>query len=774
MSYSLSNNPFKNWKTTGLIATVVIVLAFPVYLVRVSLGKINKSSQAELQFVGRQTCIECHKKENDLWLGSHHDMAMDSATDKTVLGDFNNFEFRHNGLTHRMFRKNGKFYVNTSGVDGKFQDFQVTYTFGYTPLQQYLVPFENGKLQCLPIAWDTEKKKWFHLGDTVYQNQNIKPDNWLYWTNQAQNWNGMCADCHSTNLKKNYNTETKSFNTTWSEIDVSCEACHGPASKHLEWANLPEGSRPDDVNANLMVRTKNLDNKELLNVCARCHSRRSIMGDYENSNEDLLNYMIPTLITQPIYHADGQISDEDYEYASFTQSKMFEKGIKCSDCHDVHSVKTLKDDNDLCLKCHRPDLYNSPSHHFHKMEEPITGTHLINKGKPEYKTGTGAQCVNCHMVGKFYMGNDYRRDHSFRVPRPDLTLSIGSPNACNDCHKDKTAQWSQGYIEKWYGTKKRPHYGETFAAALKNDPKAVNDLVLYAGNELFPLMVRATAVHFLGNYDDSLSRQAIEKALNDPASLIRHTAIMSYHPVDAASFEKLMLPLLNDPVKAIRSEAAIRLSQVPENQLSEAGKKARKAALEEYKNINLYTSDFPGGNYNLGIMYSNLGNNDLAVKFYQDALKIDNLFYMAKVNLANLYNQQGRNDEAEKLLREVLNENPEIKEINYSLALLLAEKGDINESRKYFIKASLLMPEQPRILYNLALLENSQSNFKEAENYFLKALKAEPDNFDFLYAICTFYLQKNRKIEAQKYAKHIMAKFPNNPAGKQLLQETLK
>ncbi len=774
MPSNLGNEKMKYWKRTGFAATIIIVLAFPAYLARKAFGNLNTQVQSGPQFVGRKTCVECHKKETDLWSGSHHDMAMDSATDKTVRGNFNNFEFKHNGLTHRMFRKNGKFYVNTQGPGGKFADFQIAYTFGYTPLQQYLVPFEGGRLQCLPIAWDTEKKKWFNLGDTVYHGQNIKPDNWLYWTNQAQNWNGMCADCHSTNLKKNYDPQTKTFHTTWSEIDVSCEACHGPASAHLEWANLPEGSRSLNINAGLIVKTNNLNNNELLNVCARCHSRRSILGDYENNNEDLLNYMIPSLIIQPTYHADGQIMDEDYEYASFTQSKMFEKGIKCSDCHDVHSVKTVKDNNQLCLKCHRPDIYNSSSHHFHKMEPESGIEHLINRGKPEYKTGTGAQCVNCHMVGKFYMGNDYRRDHSFRIPRPDLTISIGTPNACNDCHTDKTAGWSQGFIEKWYGTKKRPHYGETFAMANNRDPKAITNLILFAGNQLFPLMVRATAVQLLGNYNDSISRKAIEKALSDPASLIRHTAIMSYHPTDAKSFEKLMMPMLNDPVKGIRNEAAIKLSQIPENLLSEAAKKARNAGLEEYKKINLYTSDFPGGNYNLGVMYSNAGNLDLAANAYKEALKIDNLFYMAKVNLSMVYNQQGKNNDAEKLLREVLIENPEIKDINYSLALLLAEKGDIEESRKYFIKALELMPDQTRILYNLALLENSQSNYSQAESYFLKALKIEPDNYDFLYGICTFYLQEKQNSKASVYAKHLIERYPENPIGQQLLQAALK
>ncbi|TFH39706.1 MAG: hypothetical protein E4G95_00395, partial [Bacteroidia bacterium] len=444
------NMNLTRWKTVGLIATVVIVLSFPAYLARMAFIRSRPALVSGPVFVGRATCVECHKLENDLWVGSHHDLAMDTATIETVLGNFNDFTFKHKGLTHRFFTIDGKYFVNTQGPGGEFGDFQVAYTFGYTPLQQYLVPFEGGKLQCLPIAWDTERSIWFHMGDTIYSDEDLEPDNWLYWTNQAQNWNGMCADCHTTNLNKNYDPETGTFNTTWSEIDVSCEACHGPASDHLDWANLPEGSRPMDVNTALIVRTRDLDNRELLNVCARCHSRRAIMSDYENNNEDLLNYMIPQLIVQPYYHADGQILDEDYVYASFTQSKMWEKEVKCNDCHDSHSVKTILDDNRLCLQCHLPDIYDTPAHHFHKMP-PEGGDHLINRVKPQYRDGTGSQCVNCHMMGQFYMGNDYRRDHSFRIPRPDLTISIGTPNACNDCHTDKSVRWSQDYIEKWYG-----------------------------------------------------------------------------------------------------------------------------------------------------------------------------------------------------------------------------------------------------------------------------------------------------------------------------------
>ncbi len=764
-----STGSMKNWKITAFVATIVIVITFPAYIARISIERSKPQVQAGLFFTGRTSCIECHKRENDLWIGSHHDLAMDTATVETVLGDFSNFEFRHKGLTHRMFIRDDKFYINTNGPDGEFADFQIAYTFGYTPLQQYLVPFERGRYQCLPIAWDTENKRWFHLSDTVYSEQDIEPDNWLYWTNQAQNWNGMCADCHSTNLIKGYDPSTDTYNTSWSEIDVSCEACHGPASAHIEWANLPEGSRPMDVNTELEIRTRDLDNKELLDVCARCHSRRSMMADYDNNNDDLLNYMIPSLITQPLYHADGQILEEDYVYASFTQSKMFEKGIMCNECHDSHSVKTIKSDNELCLQCHRPDIYNTPAHHFHKM--PLADSlPLINRNKPEYKVGTGSQCVNCHMVGQFYMGNDYRRDHSFRNPRPDLTISIGSPNACNDCHTDQTVEWSQEYIEKWYGEEKRPHYGEAFASALNRDTTAIPDLILYSQNELFPLMVRATAVSLLSNYDDSLSKQTIELALSDPASLVRHSAINSYSPVDVASFEKLMVALLNDPVRGIRIEAAIRLSEIPESMLSDAAKKARKDALEEYKNVNLYVSDFPGGMYNLGIMYTYAGDLEKAAESYRAALKIDNLFYLAKVNLATIYNRQNKNAEAERLLSEVVEENPEIVEVFYSLALQHAQNGNIPESRKYFLEAIELMPERPRIIYNLALLENSQGNPDLAEKYLIKALNAEPDNFDFIYALCTFYLEHRQNPKAIVYARTLVELFPDNPIGKQLLE----
>ena len=201
------------WKIAGLLATIFIVLSVPLYLLNVSgVSPLSGSGlkKDDLSFVGSEKCADCHRKEYDFWKDSHHDHAMDIASDKTVLGDFDDAVFVTHGVTTKFYKKDGRFYVQTKGPEGKYGEYEITFTFGWYPLQQYLVPFEGGRLQCLPIAWDVREKKWYDLNpDTV-----IDPADWLYWTNAGQNWNGMCAECHSTNLKKSYNPDSDAYQTS--------------------------------------------------------------------------------------------------------------------------------------------------------------------------------------------------------------------------------------------------------------------------------------------------------------------------------------------------------------------------------------------------------------------------------------------------------------------------------------------------------------------------------------------------------------------------------
>ena len=413
-----------NWKLAGFIATAVIVLTIPIYIASSYFDEKTSESNYSVEYIGKERCKDCHQKEYKAWIGSHHDNAMDIATDSTVLGDFNNSEFEFNGITSKFYKKDDKFFVYTNGPGGKLGEFEITHTFGFTPLQQYLVPFENGRYQCLPIAWDTEKKEWFSLVEATYADDIPEPSDWLYWTNNGQNWNGMCAECHSTNLQKNYDPVTKTYNTTYSEIDVSCEACHGPGSKHEEWANLPEMARSTDTNFDLIVKTSNITNREYVDLCAYCHSRRSSLSPLEFTHGDVMDVIIPSVLNEN-YFPDGQILEEDYVYGSFIHSKMYDKDVKCNDCHDVHSGKLIFEGNTLCAQCHKPEIYDTYDHHFHKKVGENGKALVFND--VTYNVGDGAECINCHMPSRYYMGNDLRNDHSFRVPRPDLTISIGVP-----------------------------------------------------------------------------------------------------------------------------------------------------------------------------------------------------------------------------------------------------------------------------------------------------------------------------------------------------------
>jgi len=755
----------KSWKITGLIATLIIILSIPAYLLKETYFPRPAALRPAATFVGNKKCMDCHRAEYDLWQNSHHDRAMEVAADTTVLGDFNNVVVEFHGVTSRFYRKNNQFFVYTQGPEGKMGEFEITHTFGWYPLQQYLVPFPGGRLQCLPIAWDVEKKKWYHL----YPKAPIDPKDWLYWTNAGQNWNGMCAECHSTNLKKNYNFESDSYNTTWSEIDVSCEACHGPGSRHVQWAELPDMARPPTDYFELVVKTKEMDARKQVELCAPCHSRRAILGDYTHAEPDLLDSMLPSLLTPGLYFADGQILEEVYVYGSFTQSKMYSRNVRCSDCHDVHSIKRVKEGNALCLQCHRAAVYDSKAHHFHKSRgekgEPIKSA----DGRVLFEVGTGAQCVQCHMPERLYMVIDSRADHSLRIPRPDLSIKLGVPNACNRCHADKTNQWSDQYITQWYGPGRRAHYGTILAEGRERSADAHKDLLKLASDSLYPVIVRSTALSLLDDYPGEETNRAYEQALLDDEALIRRTAVDGLKVSDPKHQTGLLASMLYDPVKAVRVEAARRMAEIPDAPLDNNQKMVFRAALEEYQESMQYSADFAFGRYNLANLYVNLRQPQKAVENFRAAIKIDNLFYPAKVNLAMLYNQTGKNDEAEALLREVAASHPELHEVQYSLGLLLAEEQKYAEAANYLKQAARGMPDRARIHYNLGLLLQQLKQDSDAEASLLKAQELAPDNLDYLYALADFYIKRNKLKKAKSIAKEMVARHPNQRIGHDIL-----
>lgn len=730
------------WEIAGLVATLLIILSVPLFmLVQKSRGP-RVHVRPEALYVGSERCGTCHKKEMDTWRVSNHGRAMAAAREGNVLGDFNGTAFEQDGKQTRFSRQGDKYFVHTEGADGKPTEFEIPYTFGWFPLQQYLVPFPGGRLQCLTVAWDVPGKKWYSL----YPKQQIRPGEWLHWTKPAMNWNTMCADCHSTAVRKRYDPQADTFRTTWSEITVGCEACHGPGSLHEAWAQKPAMARSRVKNAALLVKTSGMTQRELVNLCAPCHSRRAQIKDADLPGGEPLDSYLPTLLTEGLYYPDGQILDEDYEYQSFLQSKMFEKGVKCNDCHDVHRAKRHTEGNLLCLKCHRADTYDTDRHHFHKKEV---------KGRPS----EGASCPSCHMPGRTYMGVHFRRDHSIRVPRPDLSREIGTPNACSECHKERTLTWVTDAYTKWYGKKQKPHYGTVIAAARQGKPGIRPELLALAADRLRPAIVRATALDLLGSYPGDDSLRVLEQSLSDEEAMIRRAAASRLSFRDPRRLVKALAPLTRDPVLGVRLEAAARLVGVPQDLLTPSQAKDFRAALEEYQTFMAFAADMPSGRFNWGNLWQALGNRTEAEKQYRQALVMDDRFDPARVNLALLLAGSGQNAEAVRLLSEVVKASPRNAPAALDLGLLLAEEKRPREAEAALRLAWKADPQMAPAAYNLAVLI-FRSRPAEALELSLRAAALSPDEPRYAMTAAFYQLQTGDVAGAQETLEALVARFP--------------
>lgn len=690
-------------------------------------------------YVGSGTCRTCHSQQYNDWKDSDHDLAMVKADAESVKGDFDTTFFSQ-GVTSKFYRKTNRYFVNTEGPDGAYHDYEVIYTFGVAPLQQYLVKFPDGKLQCLRTAWDTKEKKWFDL----YPDYKITSDEWLHWSRGGLNWNTMCADCHSTNVKKNFNEANGSFNTTFTLTNVSCEACHGPAKKHVQRVSVEEfDSSAYDPQVHLFL-TSGLSSREQVDQCARCHSRRSQITETYDHEGEFMDHYAPAVLRDDLYFPDGQIREEVYEYGSFLQSKMYRNNVKCSDCHNAHSLKLKAVGNNLCGQCHNPTVYDSRKHHFHA------------------KDTEGASCVSCHMPGRIYMGNDFRRDHSLRVPRPDLSVKYKTPNACNQCHTEQSNEWAAAAVAEWYGPERKSHFSDILTLASTRSAEAVSPLVTLAGDSTQPAIARATAVWYLGQTISEETTQAIIKSLTNADHLVRYTAVNALSNLPEAVRKRYLVPLLNDSVRTVRYAAASGLADIPADQINRKDQPVFNYIMREYETSLGTRADFPDGQMEKAMFYQQRGQLELAEKSYLKAIAIDNRHNAARLNLAHLYNRLGRNQEAIGLFKIITKQEPEFGPAWYALGLLSAEENDMIEAIRYLAKAAEL-ENDPRVLYNLAIAYQRIGLAPNAEATYLRGLQLDAVNQDLIYALSVFYIQQGNVSKARPWVRKLTELNPENP-----------
>lgn len=725
------------------------------------------AASAAAQFTGSASCAGCHDEQHQAWRDSQHHHAMAHATAETVLADFAGARFEYAGTVSRFEQREGRFFVTTDGSDGELVEHEVLYTFGLDPLQQYVVDLGQGRLQALSIAWDTRPaerggQRWFHL----YPGEQVTHTDPLHWTGPAQNLNFMCADCHVTDYRKGFDAQAQVFTPAWSELGVGCEACHGPGSRHLHWAETGEHTADLGLTALLderrdmhwlhevervtARRSEVLVTDKEQQVCAQCHSLRSAVAEGYHAGLPLLDFYRPELLSDPLYFADGQQREEVFISGNFAQSRMHAAGVTCSDCHEPHSQKLRAEGNALCSSCHLPSEFDRPAHHRHAPDS------------------SGAQCVSCHMPERTYMVIDPRRDHSISVPRPDLAQQLGAPDACSSCHTERDAPWAAQQIAGWFpgGRWQEASHATTIAAADLGQPAAQQGLVELLERPQLPPIVRGSAALRLRPPFGPAQLRALAQGLGDSDPLVRLGSVRALEEASPEQRLHLLAPLLDDPLRSLRSLVASQLADVP---MPEDRQAAFRHALAEFEAELELHADRASHLGQLGLLRLRQGRTGEAEQAWDSAISAAPLEVGNYLNLADLYRIQGREKTAERLLRDALERLPKEGMLHYALGLSLVRQQQRESALDHLRRAWELQPENPRTGYVFAVALEPTAP-EEALRILRQAMPLHPQDRELLWAGASFAYQHGQPELAGEFIDALLQRDPDDRQALQLRQ----
>ena len=570
-------------------------------------------------------CVKCHPSEVKAWEGTNHDNAMMEASENSILGDFENSSFTEHGRTTRFYRLREAFFVQTADGAGVLRDFEVTHTFGIEPLQQYLVDVEGGRKQVVPFAWDVKRKKWFNADGP----ENTSNTDALHWTKPLHNWNMMCAECHATGLKRGYDSRSNTFTTTAHRFDVGCQACHGPMKDHA-----------DNPSKHSTTRV------QILETCARCHSRRAPLSDGYDLKRGLHDDYHVSVLDDDLYFDDGQIKGEVYEYGSFVQSKMYLAGVICTDCHDPHSTRLRADGNAMCTSCHNESGFSHQSINTSGLKKKNYNT----QEHTGHDVGSKAsECISCHAPTRTYMQIDPRHDHSFRVPG------------------------------------KSDEYLAAIRESRKLQQGSSHGLTFIASDAKQPAIRRATALERLLELGDTLTLDVAITCLSDSDPMVRRSAanylsgFSSYNKV-----EQRLQSTLRDPVRSVRFAAFNAM-------MPSLGQNMWQSVRAEYVTVQESIGGMGDGNANLGVLSYKEGDLVSAENYFRRALQENAHSPTVVINLADVVRHRDES-EAESILRSASTTNPRSAELHYALALSLIRQHRYSEASEHLRVATVLEP----------------------------------------------------------------------------------
>ncbi len=633
----------------------------------------------DARFTGSAACAGCHAEAARAWAGSGHALALRAAAPDAVRAPFDGALRAFASLPVRPRRDGAHLLFDVPPGEGRSgETLPLAWVMGGVKIEQFFTPAAGGRLQGLPAAYDTVAGEWFDLFPDA-----PPPEDWSHWANRGMTANSQCLPCHVTGWVKGYDPASDAWASGWAEAGVGCEACHGPGAAHV--ARRRRGERePEPPYGAVAPRA------DTPTTCAPCHSRRTEIAPGWVPGAPLYDHFDPELLDTGVYHPDGQVREEAYEYTSFEMSRMAARGVVCQDCHEPHTARLRADGNALCLRCHDAGL-DTPAHTHHAAD------------------GAGGRCVDCHMPTKTFMQRDVRRDHRIAAPDPAAAEALGAPDACRRCHAERPDGWSASWVARWWGDGARRSAARAVATAVRDghagEARAVPALLALLASDA-DVVRRASAARLLGAWTTNAEVTAgLLAAGGDASPLVRARAAASLGEVSVedARARGALVRATRDPVRLVRIEAGYALRAVDPLGLAAADRTAVEAAGREWLAAEEPTAELPEPNFNRGVFLAARGRTADAEAALRTAIRRWPLYLPARENLALLLAKSGRPAAAETELRAALERAPGWPPAAFSLALLYGGQGRWAEAAAALEACVARDPAYPRAYYNLGL-----------------------------------------------------------------------
>ena len=697
-------------------------------------NRYNKEA-AEVKYSGSESCITCHEKFYKLWSPSHHGKAMQPVTFKMIKEDSltTSENFSIEGKNYQVeVRDSSVFFIEKSA--DLTNRFRVDWALGGKNVFYFLIPLEKGKLQTIPLAYDVRVKKWYNNPQSAVRHFTTgNQDQALPWKDRMYTFNTSCYSCHVSQLKTNYDLSNDSYQTIWREPGINCETCHGPSSGHVAvCTKAGKDEVPEDLK---IISTKRFNPEQHNTSCGSCHAKMQPITPGFLPGEKFFDHFNLTTLENPDFYPDGRDLGENYTYTGWLMSKCIKTGeLHCVKCHTSSGRNKFRDNpNAACLPCHEWNVNNVVNHSRHQANS------------------TGALCVNCHMP-KTEFGRMVRSDHSMRPPMPAATISFGSPNACNICHKDKTPQWANEIVKKRDRANFQDQtlrWGSLLKMAREGNWTKIDEVLGLLNSQEQNEIVITSFIRTFHGCNDERKWPVLLRLLDHSSPLVRSSAALALEGNNTEETRSRLVKLCGDDYRIVRISAASALAGFSLDPVPANDKDLVAAATEEYRNSLVSRPDDWSAHYNMGIFNQNRGEITKALENYETSARLYPEALMPLINSSVLYSSLGNSAKAEENLNLALKYDPANEAANLNLGLLLAEKADFEGAKKAFLKALEKNPNQAVAAYNLSVIM-SKTSIEEAVRFARLAVKSSGDEPKYKYTLAFYLAEKGQNAEAEK------------------------